>query len=477
MNISKDLNTAIFKSILGKYSAYIIQIVSLMVLSRIFSPDEFGLVVIIQVVIVFFQFVVSSSLSPALVYCDSLTNRDRDGIFTCSLIIAFISFFALFLLSSSFSNYFNVDSIFFVLVSFSCFFVSLSMLPIAAMQKDRQFYKMAVVEVISEIGSLFLVFYTYFYTSYSEFSLVLRVVVNPVIRFLFYYYYSGLTSIGRPLLGGDIKAIKLLFDFSIYQFLFNLFAFFSRNIDSILMAKYFGLNSVGLYDKTYQLMKYPLQLFSFAVNPAIQPTLTKYQNNPVEAADAYFKVLLKLSFLGLFSAFVLHFFSKSLLIVIFGEQWKASAIYLEILSLSIPVQMVMATTGGAFQAFGKTKLMFKCGLFGGCCNIFSIIIGIYYLDLEVLCYLLSLSYLLAFFQCYFVVSRKLFKIGFGFLVLCVPLIVFIPYSLYFFDFGGFFEYDSLLGFLFVFCLFSTCLILFLTLIYFLLLYFKGFFDE
>lgn len=59
---------------------------------------------------------------------------------------------------------------------------------------------------------------------------------------------------------------------------FSFINFFTRNLDSILIGKYFGMQSLGLYDRAYQLMRYPLQLVTFALVPAIQPNVVELES-------------------------------------------------------------------------------------------------------------------------------------------------------------------------------------------------------
>src|SRR5690606_11592019 len=107
-------------------------------------------------------------------------------------------------------------------------------------------------------------------------ALAARGMFAAVVNFAVLYYYSGTTEFGRPKWGNRFSAIKPLWSFSAYQLGFNFINYFSRNLDNILVGKYLGATSLGVYDKAYQLMRYPLMLLTFSMTPAIQPVVRKY---------------------------------------------------------------------------------------------------------------------------------------------------------------------------------------------------------
>jgi len=184
--------------------------------------------------------------------------------------------------------------------------------------------------------------------------------------------------------------------------------YLSRNLDNLLVAKYFGANILGIYEKTYQVMRYPLQLFTFAITPALQPVLTKYRDQPEKVAAAFYKVALRLAIIGAFSSTVLWWRAADVVYVLFGEQWLATVPLLQILALSIPVQMVLSSTGGVYQAFGAVKTMFWCGLFSSFTTVAAIVYGVYVQSLPVLCTALVAVFHVNFIQCIFALQRSVF---------------------------------------------------------------------
>ncbi|MBL1416166.1 MAG: lipopolysaccharide biosynthesis protein [Moritella sp.] len=409
--INRELNKGIRHSLIGKYSLYLLQITSLSILARLFTPEDFGTLAALQVLILFFQLLATSGLAPAIIHQENISVNQRDGIFTATLIIG-ISLTLLFIyLTPLLANWLkltNVNLLTYVL-ALNVFFSALAMLPLASLQKDTKFIIIGKAEILAEIMALMVCILLYF-LGLGVVALAIKLLVTPVGRFVFYYRFSVQTEIGQAKFGTQIASILPLLAMAKFQLGFNILNFFSRNLDTLLVAKYFGVSTVGFYEKTYQIMRYPLQLFTFAINPALQPVLTRYKHQPNIIFSAYYQLIYKLAVLGMLTANIIFWYADDIIFILFGSQWLAVSELLKILALSIPVQMVLSSTGGVYQAMGATKEMFYCGIFSSIVNVSAIILGIYTGEMTVLCISLVVAFIINYFQCFYVLHYYVFKI-------------------------------------------------------------------
>ena len=410
--INQELNKGIRHSLIGKYSLYLLQIISLSILARLFTPEDFGTLAALQVLILFFQLLATSGLAPAIIHQETISVNQRDGIFTATLIIG-ISLTLLFIyLTPVLANWLqltNVNLLTYVL-ALNVFFSALAMLPLASLQKDTKFIIIGKAEILAEIMALMACILLYF-LGLGVVALAIKLLVTPVGRFVFYYRFSAQTEIGQAKFGTQIVSILPLLAMAKFQLGFNILNFFSRNLDTLLVAKYFGISTVGFYEKTYQIMRYPLQLFTFAINPALQPVLTRYKHQPNIIFSAYYQLIYKLAVLGILTASIIFWYADDIIFILFGSQWLAVSELLKILALSIPVQMVLSSTGGVYQAMGATKEMFYCGIFSSIVNVSAIILGIYTGEMTVLCISLVVAFIINYFQCFYVLHYYVFKIN------------------------------------------------------------------
>lgn len=426
-----ELNQAIKRSLFGKYSLYAFQIFSMVLLARLFAPGEFGYVAIVQVFITLIVLVSSTSVIPAVVYLDQVTVSQRNGLMSLSvlmgLVLSVLSFFAFPLVCF----WIGMEDIPYaaLCVAVSVFFVCLTTSPLASLQRGSKFILVARAEIYAEVLSLLICLLLY-YVSSGFYALLVKVCSPFVFRFIFYYQMSALTEVGRPVLGRDLTVFKSIVSFVKFQFLFNLVNFFTRNLDTIIVAKYFGLSMTAFYDKSYQVMRYPLQLFTFAITPALQPTLTRHKANVGFVASEFLRVITPLAYLGLFVSIVFYNGSAAVVYILFGPGWQEVQPILTLLSVSIPLQMVLSATGAIYQSFGQSRLQFYCGLFSAFSTLIAISIGAYYQNILLLCQLIVWSFLLNYLVCFFVMYRFVFRTWPAYSFYKVCFLITLPFVMY-----------------------------------------------
>jgi O-antigen/teichoic acid export membrane protein len=237
----KKLAHALAKSLGSRYLVYAVQMISMMVLARLFSPGTFGVFAVLQVFALFFVLFSEMGLAPALINESSITTNMRNGVFTLTWLIGAllcVIFWACAPLIASFYN--NPDYTLLVIpIALSVIFNTICIVPLASLQKDKSFMRIARSDVISEVFSLICIVATMQYLS-PIWSLSIKPLAVSLMRALLLWLASNKTETGRAIFGKEIGQVKKLLAFSMYQFGFNFVNFFSRNLDNILVGKYFS---------------------------------------------------------------------------------------------------------------------------------------------------------------------------------------------------------------------------------------------
>lgn len=407
--MSSKLNKAIIKSVSGRLSTYIVQFASLAIYARLFTPEEFGVMASIQVFVIFFQMLADVGIGPAIINEGEFGSNKRDGIFTVTALLgcllAIIFFFFSYGLNSFYSGYEYQSIALFVCVGI--FFNSLNIVPMTAMNKDTKFIHIAAVDVIVECLSLFVVYILYM-KSFGLLALAAKPTTQAVSKFILIWLISVKTELGRASFGSELYHIKSILGFSLYQFGFNFINYFSRNLDNILIAKYFGMASVGLYEKSYQLMRYPLMVTTFAMAPAIQPILTKYRTNKERVLDEHNRLTSRLLVISLVISAFIYLNSHNIILILFGQQWLAIEPLIKIFTLMIPIQAILSTSGSFFQVMNKPRLLFISGALSAAVNVTAIVVGVILGEMNNVATALVIGFSINFFQAYFILFKYCF---------------------------------------------------------------------
>lgn len=408
-SINQQLKKAIGLSLLGRYSAYVVQLVLLMLYARWFTPEEFGVLSAIQVFVIFFMMLAEIGLGPALINQRQLSEKDRDGLFSLTWLIGFVIAILFYFVTYGLNQFYGRDDYQWLglPVCISILFNAASTLPMAFLQREKQFIALARTDILAELPTLAVVWWI-LESGHPLYALAIRPLTGAITKFILNYVVCVKTEFGRPRFGLHFAAIKPLLGFSGYQFAFNFINYFSRNLDNILVGRTLGMGALGVYDKAYALMKYPLQLLTFAITPAIQPVLAQHAHDLELMEKTHTNFVRKISVFGVLAGVLMGASSNEIVFILLGEQWKSVGPVLQILSIIIPVQVVLSTSGGFYQALNRTDLLFKCGLFSAATNVTAIIVGIWLGSLEKLALCLIASFHINFFQCYLIMYRQAF---------------------------------------------------------------------
>ena len=421
-NISKKIRSGIFYTALSKYSNIVVSIFISMVLARLLTPAEFGVVAMISVFISFFNLLSSFGIAPAIVQNKSLSEDDVSSIFTFSIAIGlFLS--AIFFFAAPFiASFYNEPILTGLtrLMALSIFFNSLQIVPNAQNLKRLRFKQIGIISVIVNIicGIIAIILA---YLGFSYYTLVINSILTALFTFIAYYILSPV----KPSLWIQISSIQKIARFSFYQLSFNFINYFSRNLDNLLIGKFFSPSALGLYDKSYRLMKMPLQNLTFVITPVLHPVLSNYQDDKRLIYNAHYKIVKLLAIIGFPLSIFFYFSSSEIINIMYGPQWEQSIPVFELLALSIGIQMVLSSTGSIFQATNRTDLMFLSGFLSAILTVGGIIYGVFIgKSLVSVSYGLIIAFSINFFQgLYLLIVKSLNQSYLNFLkVFIFPLI-------------------------------------------------------
>jgi PST family polysaccharide transporter len=357
-NLKKELVSGVFYTSLAKYSSIAVQIVVTAILARLLTPSDYGVVAIATVFIVFFNLLSDIGIGPAIIQFKDLSTRELSQIFSFTFYIGIAISLLFFLCSWLIAEYYNNRLLIPVcqLLSVTILFHCLNIVPLNIQYKKKRFKFMAVVTLFSQIITAVIAVILAL-LSFGVYALAIQQILSVLILFSIVYLQEKLPFTFKI----DKAPLKKIMSFSIYQFLFNIINYFSRNMDKILIGRFIGLAPLGQYEKSYRLMLMPLQNITFAVTPVMQPLFSNYQNDLNEMAEKYKKLFTFLCYIGFPLSILLFFTGKELVLLFFGNQWYDAIFPFRIMALTVGLQILNGTAGSIYQSANATKQLFVSG--------------------------------------------------------------------------------------------------------------------
>lgn len=360
----------------SKYSVQLINLLVTAILARLLPPADFGIVALTVVIISFFDILANAGMGPAIIQNKHIGHRDIIQIFRFSIVLALI-FSILFILSihpiSSFYGEHRLINVLY-LISIQLFFNTLNVVPTALLLKNKKFKYIAKITSLSAFfcGLISIIFA---YVGIGIYSLLITPICNSIISFLMF----SRETVFRYNINAhkwDFEPVKKILTFSIFQFSFNIVNYLSRNLDKILLGRYIGMVLLGYYEKSYRLMTLPISTLTSVFSPTLQPVLSDYQDNKAIIRNVYNRLCEYLFLLGCLIAPFMFFCAYEIIIIIFGENWIEAVPIFQVLSISIPFQLVDSLSGGILQSTGSIKSLFVSGLICAVVNVMFLIIAL-----------------------------------------------------------------------------------------------------
>ena len=159
---------------------------------------------------------------------------------------------------------------------------------------------------------------------------------------------------------------------------YNLLNYFLRNTDNILIGRFLGADSVGLYSYAYRLLMFPMQQLNGPMLNVMLPTFSRLQGEPDRFAVTYYKtvsmiIAVTFPFLGLAYAIAPPLFT-----FVLGVEWIESAYLFQILAPAAFVTALNVATDWVYLARGETNRMLKWALFRVPFTLICMVIGLFY---------------------------------------------------------------------------------------------------
>lgn len=369
----EQFKKGILYTALGKYSLVVIQLVVQAILARLLVPEEFGIVSAINIFLVFFQLLSDFGIGAAIVQNKDLSDFDINSIFSFSIYFALALAILFALLGYPISLFYNNQV--FINVSYvlaiTAFFYGILVVPQSLLLQKQNFKFLNMTTVIGAIiGGLTSILLAYL--NFSYYAIILGNTVKAASFFAVFY------SLTKPTFNFkfDFGPLKKIYTYSRNQFLFNFVNYFSRNLDSLLIGRYFGSSQLAYYDQAYRVSLYPNQVLTSLITSVVHPIMSEYQDETDKIKQVYLKISHLLALVGVPLSVFLYYNAADIIFFLFGNQWGNSVPVFQILAVSIWAQMILASTGGIFQSGNRTDLLLISGILSTALNVVGIVIGL-----------------------------------------------------------------------------------------------------
>ncbi|MBW4899975.1 lipopolysaccharide biosynthesis protein [Prevotella melaninogenica] len=346
----------LFWSSVERFSNQGVQFVFSIILARLLSPSDYGIIAMVTIFFAVAQSFVDSGFSNALVRKTDRVEEDLSTCFYFNIGVGIIAYIVLFLIAPLVANFYNqpILSPIIRITGLGVILNSLCVVQQALFTIKIDFKSQAKITlsatVISGIVGILLA-----YQGYGIWALVWQGVASSIVRMGLLW----LMSKWRPRTGFSKSSFNYLFGYGSKLLASGLLDTIYNNIYPIVIGKFYNPAQLGNYSRALGWAQLPSANITSILQRVTFPVLSAIQDDSLRLQNSY-RRLLKLSAFIVFPLMMgLAAIASPLIRVILTAKWDGCVLYLQILCFALMLYPIHAINLNLLQVKGRSDIFLR----------------------------------------------------------------------------------------------------------------------
>ncbi len=346
-----------------------------LVLARLLTPEEYGVMAMIAIFIAISNSIIDSGFSNALIRKTRIERVDYNTVFYFNLTVSVLIYVILYLAAPAISIFFKESVLLEVIrvIGWVLIINALAIIPRTQFVRNVDFKTQTKVSLVSSISSG-VIGIGMALGGMGVWSLVGQQLSRQFLNTLFLWIYSK----WHPVWEFSTKSFKELFGFGSKLLFSGLLDTIYKNIYYIVIGRFYTSAQLGQYTRAEQFN----MIFSSNLTSVVQrvsyPVLSSIQEESERLREAYRKVI-KITMLITFACMLgLAAVAKPLILILIGEKWLPAIYFLQIICFSGMLYPLHAINLNILQVKGRSDLFLKLEIIKKIIAVGPIVVGIAY---------------------------------------------------------------------------------------------------
>lgn len=344
-------------TITGQLVRLVFLLASTVVLARILSPEDFGLVAIVMSIVALGELFRDFGLSMASARSLTLSHGQMSNLFWINTMFGLLLAAGGYLLASPVATIFSQPNLYDIVVALSLTFIlsGFSTQFRARINQRMMFKRLAIVDTTPVIAGLIgaLAYAGIFGADY--WVLVAQQAITSLVAAIMATALSGWWP-GWPSRRASIREVV---GFGLGVFGSQSVAYVTKNVDNLSLGYFWGPSVLGVYGRAYQLLMLPLSQLAAPLTRVAVPILTRVKDD----RERFQRFLIQGQLVGGVGLGIIYGvacgFAFPLVEIVFGNEWIGMAPILQALAVGGVFRGLNQITFWIFLAKNKTGAQFR----------------------------------------------------------------------------------------------------------------------
>ena len=328
-------------------------LVRLIILARILSPNDFGLMGITLLTMSILETFSQTGFQQALIQKKEDIKSYIDSAWTVLILRGFILFVTLYFIAPYAATFFNSPEAKTIIrvIGLAILFRAFTNIGVIYFKKELQFHKEFIYQFAGTIAD-FIVAIAAVLILKNVWALVFGQLAGNLVRCIVSYFIHPY----RPHLSTDLKKVKELFVFGKWILGSSILVFLITQGDDIFVGKLLGTTALGFYQLAYRISNMPATEITHVISQVTFPAYSKLQDNIPKLREAYLKVLQFTAFFSFPIAGLIFILAPDFTKIFLGEKWMPMVPAMKVIVIFGALRSIGSTSGPLFSAVGKPKI-------------------------------------------------------------------------------------------------------------------------
>ena len=349
----------------------VFQVVSIVVLARLLTPSDYGLVAIVLVVVGFGELFRDFGLSTAAIQAKSLSVVQRDNLFWLNTVIGVVLTVIVFGISFPLGLWMHEPEVVGITQVLSVTFLvnALATQHRASLARALQFKKLAFLELVAAVVAPVLAIVCAL-LGFGYWALVVQQLASVGVLCVGVWIAAGWWPrwVKRAPMAGFVR-------FGWHLVASQVVNYAASNVSTMIIGAQFGAAALGLYNRAFQLIQVPLNQIRSPLTSVAVPVLSRAREDQATFDRMIVRSQLLLGYgvctlLGLVAAL-----PEPIIRLALGAQWMDGAVYLRFFAIGSVFQLLAFVGFWVYLSQGLTHILLRYNFVSAGIRIAAVLVG------------------------------------------------------------------------------------------------------
>ena len=345
-----------------------------LVLARLLTPEEYGLIGIVTIFTTVFSGFVDSGFSSALIRKVDINNEDYNTMFILNLLFSIVLYLLLFFGAPFISLFFERPQLTILVrvLGLLLIFQALSIVQSTNLSKKLDFKTKAKASVIAAVISG-IVGIVMAVAGYGVWALVGQQMTRHLLGTIGLWYYNR----WMPNFRFSTDSFHYMFGFGWKMMLSRFLNDLWNQLNQVVVGKFYSSASLGQYSRSKEYASLFSANFTRIIQRVSYPVLSEIQNDEKRLISAYRKMIKTTMFVTAILLLSMGAVAEPFIYCLIGPQWHEAATYLPFICIILSTQPIQSINLNMLKVQGRSDIFLYLEIIKKIIAIGPILLGIF----------------------------------------------------------------------------------------------------